>query len=742
MKKILENQVLEISFETVEGGSETLRYELYDHSVTRRWMELLAIDMSQAGALENLDVAFYSHSPERCERAKRDLKNILVELDRIDQRIFTYYLDRDLTEIDLIEIHTLKEGLTRLGLTEGFIFPAHYWRLLTRMNRAIHEIEFSGKMAGDDASMIIVPSNATRVPLKREELNLFQTDFIGGELYLDYGTNGVPYLDAFIEKSGVSPVAQSDITSGIALSFFNEARELYLEDFKNWLWEVHGKEFKDPSLALGHIPLGRLKVPRFDEVRAKFNRFIGIKDININSDGVEEWDVLVPKLALARVSKSFCPTKWKHATINFSSASVRSCCHLEFRKMDLHQVQSGNALHDTREDQIEREMMLNGERPKNCAGCWWLEDHGKKSDRMVWASKDWLEGSVDEIIENPTEKALDPTWLELNFSSACQLKCSYCSPIYSTKWQQEIQKFGPYPTYPGHNDTAHLSGLSEEGDPEDNEVFRAFWPWFERISGGLRLLKISGGEPLLSPSTFRVMEHLANAPLKKLTLSINSNLSVPRETFNRFVQLVNGLESRFAMNQLYIHPSIDSWGPQAEYIRFGLNLDLFRSNLEQYLSQTNASVILACTLNNLSLGSLGALYRYLLQIKRTYGGFDRNIGITVEVLHSPNWQCISILPPSFKVYLEEVLGFVRENRSDNGDGFTQDEVISLEKALAVMSRPMPSNDLSLARANFYRFFREHDRRRNTQFLETFPELAQFYRACGDLADERAPELHP
>ena len=33
------------------------------------------------------------------------------------------------------------------------------------------------------------------------------------------------------------------------------------------------------------------------------------------------------------------------------------------------------------------------------------------------------------------------------------------------------------------------------------------------------------------------------------------------------------------------------------------------------------------------------------------------------------------------------------------------------------------------KANFYRFFSEHDRRRNTNFLQTFPEMEEFFRQC-------------
>ena len=40
-----------------------------------------------------------------------------------------------------------------------------------------------------------------------------------------------------------------------------------------------------------------------------------------------------------------------------------------------------------------------------------------------------------------------------------------------------------------------------------------------------------------------------------------------------------------------------------------------------------------------------------------------------------------------------------------------------------------TDNIEQKRADFYRFFTEHDRRRNTDFLETFPEMQEFWKEC-------------
>ena len=54
------------------------------------------------------------------------------------------------------------------------------------------------------------------------------------------------------------------------------------------------------------------------------------------------------------------------------------------------------------------------------------------------------------------EKDFNPRYVEVSFSNACNFKCSYCSPQFSTKWMEEIQEHGFYPTTDGFNGIDYL----------------------------------------------------------------------------------------------------------------------------------------------------------------------------------------------------------------------------------------------------------------------------------------------
>jgi hypothetical protein len=186
----------------------------------------------------------------------------------------------------------------------------------------------------------------------------------------------------------------------------------------------------------------------------------------------------VAKEKLDKISVSFCTVKWKHATMNLGSGAVKSCCHLPFRKVELENNLSGLQLHDTATDRAERQQMLQGQKPKDCEYCWWMESQGHYSDRIVWSSKTWMDPYTEQIAKIARVEAQNPSWLELNFSNICNLKCSYCSPIFSSKWLQEIKQHGPYPTDPGHNDVNYLQGVELNENYDNSELMKQFWPWF------------------------------------------------------------------------------------------------------------------------------------------------------------------------------------------------------------------------------------------------------------------------
>ena len=53
----------------------------------------------------------------------------------------------------------------------------------------------------------------------------------------------------------------------------------------------------------------------------------------------------------------------------------------------------------------------------------------------------------------------------------------------------------------------------------------------------------------------------------------------------------------------------------------------------------------------------------------------------------------------------------------------------------ISNKTVDKKQQQLNRINFYKFFSEHDRRRQTRFLEVFPELKDFWKECKKMSEQ-------
>jgi hypothetical protein len=244
---------------------------------------------------------------------------------------------------------------------------------------------------------------------------------------------------------------------------------------------------------------------------------------------------------------------------------------------------------------------------------------------------------------------------------------------------------------------------------------------------------MTGGEPLMDKNTYRVFDYVLANPSKKLHLNVTSNFSVEPELFKRYIDYVKNIcDGRIEHFMQYV--SVDSGIPaQAEYIRHGLDYMRMFDNVNRYLTQVPSynSLTFIITMNNLSVTGLKSLLGWILHLRRTHSKTYQRVWFDTPVLRTPSWQSLQILPESYALKLEEVKQFMLEHMEDPRyphQGFKDYEVARLDRDIAWM-RSAQDQDHSRNRADFYRFFAEHDRRRGTDFLATFPEMQSWWKEC-------------
>lgn len=436
-----------------------------------------------------------------------------------------------------------------------------------------------------------------------------------------------------------------------------------------------------------------------------------------------------------QLGEGLCLAKWKQVSLHLPTGVNNSCYHPPLHPIPVEGLADNpSALHNTPHKKEQRRIMLRNERPTECQYCWNMEDNGKLSDRHYRSGEPWAAVDFDRI-KNSTgdEDDIIPSYVEVNFNHACNLSCSYCSPQFSSTWQGEIDRWGGYPTSNTHNDPSHFVG-NRRPIPvrEHNPYVEAFWQWWPRLYPELVHFRMTGGEPLMDKNTYKVFDYVLAMPNPGLHLNVTSNFSVEQALFDRYLTYVKAIcDGRIEHFMQYV--SLDGWGAQAEYMRHGMDFDLVWSRVDQYLTEVPSynSLTFIITMNNLGVSSLKQLLEGILELRRKHSTTYQRVWFDTPVLREPAWQSLQILPESYVQKLEAIKAWMSQHMITEANpyhGFKDYEIARLDRDIAWMRNGQAQNN-SGVKADFYRFFQEHDRRRGTDFLKTFPEMRAWWAEC-------------
>lgn len=431
-------------------------------------------------------------------------------------------------------------------------------------------------------------------------------------------------------------------------------------------------------------------------------------------------------------NQAICLAKWKQVSLHLPTGLNNSCYHPPLHRIPVEAIgKNPSALHNTDYKKEQRRRMLAGERPEECSYCWAMEDLGKMSDRHYRSAEPWAYEDFGKIISSDYTDDIIPSYVEVNFNNACNLKCSYCSPQFSSSWADEAQRMGPYPTSTPHNSPAHFTGNRRIIPArEHNPYVEAFWSWWPTLYPELKHFRMTGGEPLMDKNTYRVFDYVLEHPKSDLHLNVTSNFSVEDSLFEKYLDYVKRLCAT-DIEHFMQYVSLDSGkGAQAEYIRNGMSADRVVRNVNRYLAEAPArnSLTFIITMNNLSVTGFRDLMEWILHLRKTHSHTYQRVWFDTPVLRNPQWQSLQLLPESYAAMLERTADWMETHVTSSLHGFKDYEVQRLRRDIAWM-RAGQEQDHTQTKADFYRFFSEHDIRRGTDFNLTFPEMQSFWKEC-------------
>lgn len=413
-------------------------------------------------------------------------------------------------------------------------------------------------------------------------------------------------------------------------------------------------------------------------------------------------------------SDTSCLLKWSWSTVFLGTGKTSSCHRVD---QDTITPETFHSFHNTPAKLKARAMMRQGKWPKEgCQYCEEVEHVGGTSDRM-YQLQSRHHAPPHELDTDITADVVTPTVLEIYFSNICNMACLYCGPHFSSVWEAENNRNGEF----AHGPIKLHTTKNVEFNQNYDRMLKEFWIWLENNYEHLRSLHILGGEPFYQKELEEVLTFIETHPNPILTLTLISNLKVEPKKFREIIDRMIYLKDTGKLGGVQITGSLDCWGPQQEYVRWGLDLDEYTANMEYMLTQ-DITICINGAINALSIKTTAEYIEkinYWNSIRRQYNPDPHNhiyysfMTVTYPLYMKPDIFDSELFAKDF----ENILA-VMPRETDNQKG-NYEHMLGISKQIA----HAPKNPEMIENLKVY--LNEIDRRRGTNWRELFPWLADY-----------------
>jgi organic radical activating enzyme len=392
------------------------------------------------------------------------------------------------------------------------------------------------------------------------------------------------------------------------------------------------------------------------------------------------------------LSDTACKLKWGWSTVYLNTGLTASCHRASFSTIP----DNFDNFHTTAEKTSARETMLKGQWPTGgCEYCQGVESANGFSDRM-------LHNSIPGLVSDGTY----PTILETYFSNTCNLACLYCNPGLSSSIDAEHIRFGDFAV-------GGVELLSLKQKPL-TELEAKFWHWMKNNFEKLERFHFLGGEPFYQQQLDLLIDFVDQHPNPQLELNLITNLMVDQRILDKKISQLKRLIAEKKLKRLDITASIDCWGAEQEYVRYGLKLDQWLSNFLFLLDQRWIKLNINQTISALTIKTMPRLLQQLAGWRKI-----RPVGQYFSVTEPgpsylrPNIFGRGVFDKDFAIVLNLMTG-------------TSGDETTAYKYMQGIANEIETHNMNTAEVNkLFVFLNEKDRRRNTNWRTTFPWLEKY-----------------
>ena len=367
-----------------------------------------------------------------------------------------------------------------------------------------------------------------------------------------------------------------------------------------------------------------------------------------------------------------------------------------------------------------RKKVLCGERHEACRPCFDLEDQGVESLRQRHI-KDTIPESrinlyptaLDTLTEEYTMPFEFPT-MEIKLNNLCNLKCRMCHPMDSTSWN-DWQEVEPFYQKEGNFLPEKIANLNlkrkpylDSFDDSDN-----WWDSFEKLLPHFRRVEFAGGEPLMDPQHYRILDMLKpygkNIEIKYATNGTTLGISQGRTIHDYWPHF----------RSVAVNVSLDGIHDVYNYIRGNGDFNVVEENIREIQRIPNVSRV---------VGAFTAQAGNILQAADCVDYFINKMNIVFysHRVSYPNCLSAQVLPRELKDIaikrLEEIK--LRVPNFENVKKHSILKQITLQQIQDNINY-MNSKDQSHMLNDFIKFNLQLDKSRNQSLFNVMPELLEF-----------------
>lgn len=334
-------------------------------------------------------------------------------------------------------------------------------------------------------------------------------------------------------------------------------------------------------------------------------------------------------------TKTSCLLKWAWSTVFLRQGKSSSCHRTDQAPIPIDDFAS---FHNLPNKIQARQMMLRGEWPQGgCQYCEKIEQAGGMSDRQyqLFAGHD-INTTPRELLIDPTATEVIPTILEIYFNNTCNMSCLYCGSHFSSKWEEENRRYGEY-----HNSskTVHFGWDNKQPDLDYANMLEQFWRYLHEKDRykHIRQYQIAGGEPFYQDELEQSIEFWDKHPNPNLVFNFITNLKVKPQKFQSIIDRLGQMASQGKIKKIQISSSLDCWGPQQEYVRWGLDLNEWTENFEYLLDKTFVQQCINSAISPLTIKTVPELVERM-NVWNSGKSHDHRIAYSFMSVMAPPWM--------------------------------------------------------------------------------------------------------